>query len=59
MLAACCDPVSGEPVGTTPKAARGAPVAGFDLTFSPPKSVSTAWAMADEGTKAVIYACHR
>jgi conjugative relaxase-like TrwC/TraI family protein len=35
------------------------PVAGFDLTFSPPKSVSVAWALADEGTKAVIDACHR
>ncbi len=36
-----------------------APVAGFDLTFSPSKSVSTAWALADPDTKAVIYCCHR
>jgi conjugative relaxase-like TrwC/TraI family protein len=36
-----------------------APVAGFDLTFSPSKSVSTAWALADAETKAVIYDCHR
>jgi conjugative relaxase-like TrwC/TraI family protein len=36
-----------------------APVAGFDLTFSVPKSVSTAWGLADEATKAVIYAAHR
>ena len=36
-----------------------APVAGFDLTFSPTKSVSTAWALADAETKATIYACHR
>ena len=35
------------------------PVAGFDLTFSPSKSVSTAWALADRETKAQIYACHR
>jgi len=35
------------------------PVAGFDLTFSPSKSVSVAWALADEGTKSVIYECHR
>ena len=35
------------------------PVAGFDLTFSPSKSVSTAWALADRNTKAQIYACHR
>ena len=60
MLAACADPVSGDPVGGAPKAPRGAvPVAGFDLTFSPPKSVSVAWALADQGTKSVIYACHR
>jgi conjugative relaxase-like TrwC/TraI family protein len=35
------------------------PVAGFDLTFSPSKSVSVAWALADADTKAAIYACHR
>jgi len=60
MLAGVADPITGEPVGTTPKAPRGGvPVAGFDLTFSPSKSVSVAWALADEGTKAVIYECHR
>src|SRR5208282_6325109 len=36
-----------------------APVAGFDLTFSPSKSVSVVWALADADTKAAIYACHR
>ena len=35
------------------------PVAGFDLTFSPSKSVSTAWALADRDTKEQIYVCHR
>jgi hypothetical protein len=36
MLAICADPVSGEPVGTAPRAPAGAvPVAGFDMTFSP------------------------
>jgi conjugative relaxase-like TrwC/TraI family protein len=60
MLAACADPISGQPVGTTPKApGGGAPVAGFDLTFNPSKSVSVAWALADEGTKTVIYDSHR
>ena len=34
-------------------------MAGFDLTFSPSKSVSVAWALADPDTKAVIYDCHR
>ena len=37
----------------------GKPVAGFDLTFSPPKSVSVAWALADAETKAIIYRCHQ
>ena len=34
-------------------------MAGFDLTFSPSKSVSTAWALAEKETKALIYDCHR
>lgn len=33
-------------------------VAGFDLTFSPAKSVSVLWALADEGTASKIAACH-
>lgn len=36
----------------------GAPVAGFDLTFSAPKSVSTLWAVADAGTQALIARAH-
>ncbi|MGH3263997.1 MAG: MobF family relaxase, partial [Trebonia sp.] len=35
------------------------PVAAFDLTFSPQKSVSVAWALADRDTQAVIYDLHR
>jgi len=60
MLGALCDPVSGEPLaGRLTVPGNSAPVAGFDLTFSPSKSVSTAWALADEDTKAVIADCHR
>jgi conjugative relaxase-like TrwC/TraI family protein len=60
MLAACADPISGEPIGAAPRApAGGVPVAGFDLTFSPSKSISVAWALADEETKTLIYECHR
>jgi len=60
MLGMCADPISGEPLGARPRGGKiGVPVAGFDLTFSPSKSVSTAWALADEGTKGVIYECHR
>ena len=60
MLGEMCDPVSGDPVGQTPLLSdRRVPVAGFDLTFSPTKSVSVAWALADPNTKAAIYDCHR
>jgi len=60
MLAGLADPISGASVaggGSVP--GNAVPVAGFDLTFSPSKSVSVAWALADEGTKAIIYECHR
>lgn len=35
-----------------------APVSGFDLTFSVPKSVSTVWAVADGETQALIAQAH-
>ncbi len=60
MLAGLADPISGMSVaGARSVPGNAVPVAGFDLTFSPSKSVSVAWALADEGTKAVIYECHR
>lgn len=60
MLGAMCDPVSGDAVGSTPiLSGKKSPVAGFDLTFSPSKSVSAVWALADPDTKAAIYDCHR
>src|SRR5665648_364502 len=37
----------------------GAMVAGFDLTFTPPKSVSTLWALADDGTQLAVLGAHR
>ena len=37
----------------------GRAVAGFDLTFSAPKSVSVAWGLADAGTQAMIYQAHQ
>jgi hypothetical protein len=54
------DPLPEEPPGTVPSA--GPVVAaetGFDRTFTPAKSVSMAWAPADESTRRVIYASHR
>ena len=56
-------PVTGEQVGRQKPfglaAGKRKPVAGFDLTFSPQKSVSAIWALADESTKAVIYQLHQ
>ncbi|PYE13482.1 conjugative relaxase-like TrwC/TraI family protein [Williamsia limnetica] len=34
------------------------PVAGFDLVFTPPKSVSVLWALGDENTRRTIERCH-
>jgi conjugative relaxase-like TrwC/TraI family protein len=44
----------------TQEAARGArrAVAGFDYTFSPPKSVSVLWGLADAGTQALLAQAH-
>jgi conjugative relaxase-like TrwC/TraI family protein len=35
------------------------PVAGFDLTFSVPKSVSAVWALGDGATQTAIYRAHQ
>jgi conjugative relaxase-like TrwC/TraI family protein len=60
MLGVMADPVTGEPLGSVPRAgSKSQAVAGFDLTFSPPKSFSTMWALADEPTRQVLYRCHR
>ena len=59
MMSGLADPLTGQPVAGAGKTGGRVPVAGFDLTFSPPKSVSVAWALADQGTKDLIYACHR
>jgi conjugative relaxase-like TrwC/TraI family protein len=60
MLGVMADPVTGQPLGSVPRAGtKSQAVAGFDLTFSPPKSFSTMWALADEPTREVLYRCHR
>jgi conjugative relaxase-like TrwC/TraI family protein len=56
MLQHCADPVTGEVLGRVPSTKS---VGGFDLTFSPSKSVSVAWALADHETREVIYRCHQ
>lgn len=70
MLGMLQDPVIGTQLGRTPAAvttvlARSGqpcsrtPVAGFDLTFSVPKSVSVAWALGDPATQAAAYRAHQ
>jgi len=56
MLQDCADPITGEVLGRVPSTKA---VGGFDLTFSPSKSVSVAWAVADHETREVIYRCHQ
>lgn len=60
------DPVTGEPLGrlyrTFAPRPDGSPrrraVAGYDHTFSVPKSLSALWAVADAGTQALIAQAH-
>src|SRR5665647_924048 len=72
MLGMLQDPITGQQLGRSPRRAGAAyidsrgvarkaphPVAGFDLTFSAPKSVSVAWAVAGEATQGLIYAAHQ
>ncbi len=70
MLGMLQDPVTGHPLGRAPAAVTTAlarsgdrharsPVAGFDLTFSVPKSVSVAWALADPTTREAAYRAHQ
>lgn len=62
-------PFTGASLGRTPnqastvtgangQAVRRAAVAGFDLTFSVPKSVSVLWALGDDGYKDKVMAAH-
>lgn len=46
------------PTGDAARSKREA-VAGFDLTFSVPKSVSVLWALADTATQGRLYAAHQ
>ncbi|GAB3059168.1 hypothetical protein GCM10027053_21350 [Intrasporangium mesophilum] len=73
MLGMLQDPITAAPLGRVPAADRppkpadgpgrkgrkaSRTVAAFDLTFSAPKSVSVAWALADQDTRARIRAAH-
>ena len=61
------DPITGEPLGRAyptykgsepGRASRGA-VAGFDLTFTVPKSASVLWALGDPRTQDAVLRAHR
>ena len=54
MLAQLADPLTGQPLGRAPYLGHRAPVAGFDMTFHPAKSVSVMWAMAGQEARAAI-----
>ncbi len=54
MLAQLADPLTGQALGRLPALGDKAPVAGFDMTFSPSKSVSVLWAMGDAATRAAV-----
>ncbi|HEX2904414.1 MAG TPA: MobF family relaxase [Jatrophihabitans sp.] len=56
MLGMLQDPVIGQPLGRAPSASA---VAGFDLTFSAPKSVSVLWGLADDETRMRISEAHQ
>jgi conjugative relaxase-like TrwC/TraI family protein len=57
MLHECADPITGRQLAAAKVRANG--VGSFDLTFSPSKSVSVAWALGDRATRDVIYRCHQ
>ncbi len=54
MLAQLADPITGQALGRLPSIGQRAPVAGYDLTFHPPKSVSLMWAMGEQATRTAI-----
>ncbi len=63
LLGEGCDPITGQALGRAypqyePRSGRTA-VAGFDLTFSVPKSVSVLWALADPDTRDQVLEAHR
>ncbi len=54
------DPVTGDPLGRSFPQYEGAKraVAGFDFTFSVPKSASVLWGVADAATQEIIVTAH-
>jgi conjugative relaxase-like TrwC/TraI family protein len=57
MLHECADPITGQQLAAAKVRTNG--VGSFDLTFSPSKSVSVAWALGNRATRDIIYRCHQ
>jgi hypothetical protein len=57
MFHECADPLTCQQLAAKKVRANG--VGSFDLTFSPSKSVSVAWAPGDPTTREIIYRCHQ
>jgi conjugative relaxase-like TrwC/TraI family protein len=57
MLKELADPITGKALST--RGLRSNAVGSFDLTFSPTKSISVAWALADAETRQRIYECQQ
>ena len=57
LFSEACHPETGEAIGRPFGVGRGA-VAGYALSFSPPKSVSVLWALGGEETSAAVRAGH-
>ena len=53
-----CDPRDGRALGRSFSADDERAVAGFALTFSPPKTVSVLWALGDEAASAAVLDAH-
>ena len=53
------NPLSGEALGRSWKEDDKSRVAGYAVTFSPPKSVSVLWATADDATSTEMLAAHQ
>src|ERR1700676_3716827 len=54
-----CDPIDGRPLGVPFSPDNRRAVAGFALTFSPPKSVSVLWALGDRRVAGEILTAQR
>ena len=53
------DPLTHAPLGRSYRDRADRAVAGYDLTFTVPKSASVLWALGDDATRTTVHAAHR